>query len=44
MSIEYKIEAIKEYLREERAQGTTKQDLINQTPIDNSLIEEVYSE
>lgn len=41
---EHKIEAIKKYLREEKAQGTTKEDLLYQTPIDNNLIEEVYSE
>lgn len=37
-------EAIKVAIREERDQGTPKEDLINMTVMPNNLIEEVYSE
>ena len=39
-----KVEAMRVAIRQERDQGTTKDDLINMTVFENGLIEEVYSE
>lgn len=41
---EARVNAIKVAIREEKEQGTVKQDLIDMTIFDNQLIEEVYSE
>lgn len=41
---EARVNAIKVAIREEKEQGTVKQDLIDMTVFDNQLIEEVYSE
>jgi len=39
-----RIEALKAEIRFEKDQGSTKEDLINQTILPNELIEEVFSE
>ena len=41
---EERIEAIKREIRDEKDQGTSKEDLINLTMYPNEIIEEVFAE